>query len=987
MTRTKPKHEKEKVMKKSKVLLALFLMLTFIISPTSVTNAATNKTTKVQWESIKKVSAKKVTLKWKKVTKVNGYVIYYKKGKGKWKKLSTIKSANKTTYSKKGLNGKSKYSFKIRSYTKKGKKKKYGKYSSVISYNMKAPITPTLKEAKVKEISVNLKWSKSSDAKGYIIYRKENNGGYKLLSKIKSKKTVSYTDKKVKNDKSYTYRIKAYSGKYKSTYSNAKTVKISKKAASGKVTLGKLASDISGSKVDIEEKAIFTISVSVKNTKIGSKDLALYKDSMVVGYMHDDGKNGDAVANDNIYSLKIICKSNKEIEEKYQTVYQGKIRSNEIKLHYFTEIKEEKLKQQFELMKEVKKIDESFQVNQEVPANKINEVIQKVYNKSLEWQKNGLVIFTEKNTNSVFIEFASGISYLYIPYQKDVDAVGSDVNVNIVTCQPFKTWYENNRDEETARLDKEGTDTAATKIAGTFSNYSFQKNLDDERVSLDEIKNFSSNQVILWHGHGGYSSSKGSFVITGETLDEEKFLLDPGYYIKNLKYTQDYLSGRVICTNYNQLAIGSAFVSKYVGNMNNSFLYLAACESAQDDRLGNIFLDKGASAYIGNYKEINSKYNSKMQRDTINGLLKVKDSTGYYFTLSEALNYAKDRNGNDDGNGGFPRIIGNGNYRFSDMREGFISGLVRAAGSTEVLSGVSVDLYQNDRKVATAVTDKNGNYKMKATHGDYQVRIANTGYKYFTDNVSVVTNRTTYIENILLVEDTDSQGIASGKITDAITGNTISDVTMKFQKGWNADKGDIKGNTKTDDNGNYSITLPTGYYTVTMEKTGYTKTTMNIYVIDGTAENQNGVMNPIGSSEIYRAILTWGWNPRDLDAHLMGRLSDESTFEVYYSHRDQKDGSVKVASLDVDDTDGNGHETITISPTTDAPYGYYVYLYYGTGSLATSNAQVELYKGNKLIKVYNVPTTGDGRYWNVFTLTNGHIDDVNTISTKALKID
>lgn len=50
-----------------------------------------------------------------------------------------------------------------------------------------------------------------------------------------------------------------------------------------------------------------------------------------------------------------------------------------------------------------------------------------------------------------------------------------------------------------------------------------------------------------------------------------------------------------------------------------------------------------------------------------------------------------------------------------------------------------------------------------------------------------------------------------------------------------------------------------------------------------------------------------------------------------------------------------------------------------------SNAQVKLYKGNQLIKVYNVPVTGSGRYWNVFTLTNEQMQDVNLISNDAMR--
>ncbi len=89
-------------------------------------------------------------------------------------------------------------------------------------------------------------------------------------------------------------------------------------------------------------------------------------------------------------------------------------------------------------------------------------------------------------------------------------------------------------------------------------------------------------------------------------------------------------------------------------------------------------------------------------------------------------------------------------------------------------------MYKDNKLIASAKTDSNGNYKIKAVHGNYQLAIAFTGYKYFTSNVSVVTNRTTYVENVLLVEDTDAQGTATGKITNALTGTNIEGVTMQI---------------------------------------------------------------------------------------------------------------------------------------------------------------------------------------------------------------
>lgn len=96
------------------------------------------------------------------------------------------------------------------------------------------------------------------------------------------------------------------------------------------------------------------------------------------------------------------------------------------------------------------------------------------------------------------------------------------------------------------------------------------------------------------------------------------------------------------------------------------------------------------------------------------------------------------------------------------------------------------------------------------------------------------------------------------------------------------------------------------------------------------------------------------------------------------------DGSVEVCNLDVDDTTSYGPETITLQLTTSNPYYYYIYLYAGTGSLATSEAQINLYQGDTLVATFNVPTDqGSGRYWNVFAIVDGQLTVRNTITSSA----
>jgi hypothetical protein len=87
------------------------------------------KPAKVVIKSLKK-SKKKVTLKWKKISDAKGYQIYMKKGKGKFKRIKTIKNPKKIKLIKKLKKG-VQYTFKVRAYKLNGKKKVFGTFSKV----------------------------------------------------------------------------------------------------------------------------------------------------------------------------------------------------------------------------------------------------------------------------------------------------------------------------------------------------------------------------------------------------------------------------------------------------------------------------------------------------------------------------------------------------------------------------------------------------------------------------------------------------------------------------------------------------------------------------------------------------------------------------------------------------------------------------------------------------------------------------------------
>ena len=68
---------------------------------------------------------------------------------------------------------------------------------------------PKIKGAKAKGSGIQLTWSASKGADGYVIYRKtgeENDGHWKLLATVGTQK-LSYVDKDLKTNTKYTYAI------------------------------------------------------------------------------------------------------------------------------------------------------------------------------------------------------------------------------------------------------------------------------------------------------------------------------------------------------------------------------------------------------------------------------------------------------------------------------------------------------------------------------------------------------------------------------------------------------------------------------------------------------------------------------------------------------------------------------------------------------------------------------------------------------------
>lgn len=768
------------------------------------------------------------------------------------------------------------------------------------------------------------------------------------------------------------------------------------------ITLSGFASDniyyLSGRAQDIT----FTVTVEGAPTSV-----KLCRQNDEIAEMKDDGSNGDVTANDGVYTCMYSETVNETELVKYNySCNADGVKSESVEIHFFVPLNEasaEVAKESFEAVKsDIGTLESSYTTNSGyVPMEKHEELITQVKAMLDTEIENNTVLKYEEENNAVFIKFTSGLGTVYSPAVEGVDNVGSDVDMTVITAQPCFTDMGGNSFGSGFRgypiPDGAGSllgmvDAAGRKADNTFPNYSFYSstNYDDSEVTLDAIKSFGSNQIILWHGHGYYGPIVKSCLVTGEQFDWNAWWTDWDYF-------SDCVTNRIanswLSTGYESVIISSKFIEHYCGDMTNSFVYLAACSSGKSSELANAFTSKGA-VVVANTDTIMRTYNVAMMYSTVDYMTQIDPDTRAYYTVGRALELAKAEYGADDsdrrygGVGAYPVVFGSNDYRFAtEVPSGYVSGKVcRASDRITAIKDATIEVSFNGNVYTTVTSDAEGNYRVELPQGEYSIKISKAGFISFNCDTYVSAERENYVETFLMIEgeeNTNTKGVASGTIYNSLTGHGASDVTITVAKGWNNTTGETIKTVTTNDNGGYSVELPLGNYTLRLTKEGFANSSCNIVVQSTRTDNQDGMITPETFGDSYLITLTWDANPRDLDSHVKGTRTDERSFHVYYSDQNEYDGDELICSLDYDDTHSYGPEHITLTTLTDEPYYYYVHKYAGSGSLATSGAKVTVEQDNVLLAEFNVPTDqGDGNYWNVFAIVDGRIVVNNTITDR-----
>jgi hypothetical protein len=351
-------------------------------------------------------------------------------------------------------------------------------------------------------------------------------------------------------------------------------------------------------------------------------------------------------------------------------------------------------------------------------------------------------------------------------------------------------------------------------------------------------------------------------------------------------------------------------------------------------------------------------------------------------------------------------------FTTSPSGSGTINGSVQMDNGSS-LSGVSVIDVLHGSTVATMTSDNNGDFSQTSLAlGMHTLTYSKSGYLDLTmKELLELDNETLVLETVRLLPDNCTSGTMSGTITNALTGDNMSGVSLSYTIGLNKWSG-FSYFGDTDTSGAWSLSMSEGWYTIQSVKSGYYYGYHNAKACGNQTEQNNSLSPTLNEGEM-RIVLKWPkTNPvtaKDLDAHLQIPDNASSTFHVYYPtskktfyyatntntcgscSSDQLSDNVTVDKDHKQSTGAPpGDETMTISKVRSGTYSFSVHNYsdgdndtlnYKT-NFSKSRAKVKVFycpwgqpvpycniEGSVVRKRFNIPND-NGTLWKVFTFDN-----------------
>lgn len=163
-----------------------------------------------------------VNLRWNQIPGASGYYVYRSTATTGWIRIATINSGSTLTCVDTTASSGTNYLYTVRAISG----------SDISSYNNSGrPDLTRLSQPNISSISnsasgIYLKWSQTSGAEGYYVYRKLPGSNWVRIGELAGGNTLTFTDTTATSGTSYIYTVKAYKGSIYSSYDpNGKSVR------------------------------------------------------------------------------------------------------------------------------------------------------------------------------------------------------------------------------------------------------------------------------------------------------------------------------------------------------------------------------------------------------------------------------------------------------------------------------------------------------------------------------------------------------------------------------------------------------------------------------------------------------------------------------------------------------------------------------------------------------------------------------------------
>ncbi len=720
--------------------------------------------------------------------------------------------------------------------------------------------------------------------------------------------------------------------------------------------------------VGTSDEVTFTSEIFT-NIELSDTDVSVVDETgTILGYMNDEGTNGDETADDGIWTLEVNLSSEEVKEVKYSAKVED-VCSEKTTVYFYDTISDEQFDEFDEITynaNAIDNIDDAYafllekESIEEIEIDREKGVIICVFDSGMKyiWEKEVLI-----GMKGGYIDKSVSLfSYDYDSILDNVESGAYSTTLKRKICipRPFRNSQFTYDDF------KDIGNVLGKGLSSSVTVY------DEENANLDVFKSFDDFGIILIDSHGTIDESGEPYILTGESVTSAH------------RRSEDWSRGRIISAG-GRVSVGAEFFERYYTSrsLEDTMFFLGTCYNLHTDSLANTLINKGARVVYGYVYPVGVGYCNDTLCETMVNQLMINQTNA-----KEAYDNTISTCGTTDAEYEF-----RGDDAFMLVGHlGSISGKVMSADNSTNINNALVRIYQHNNLIKSVRTDAQGNYTAELPAGDYIVKITAGNYKSAKMAVTVAEDTVTYNETFLLVQIGDEIGYANGTITNALNAQAVSDVTVKVRSSWNNQTGSVIYTTTTNDVGYYEIEYTPGLYTIEFSKDGFITGYKNIVVGVLGLFAQNAIISPVMSDVTgeYRFVLSWRERPDDLDSHLTGPLENsEERFHLYFPYNDRRgeyNPYREYATLDWDNTRINenlGPETVTLYKQIDGVYRYSVHDYTNGGyasstAMANSNAKVDVYKGSMLIGTYHVPNIA-GTIWTVFELSGDVFTPVNRV--------